>query len=180
MLTICEQFRVRPTGISHHPCELKAMRTLLFSLALFAVAHGQPVTGRVSVAGSSPLQLVDGWAAADCSPRFLNVFLVPYSCPKRILESGKPYVQVCAWFPQRPDLKTIQMATFTVYGLQGREECKYSFNDSASARKFLSQLQITGKRWTFASAMQGVASPYPKVPSASWTVQATVNAPVSP
>jgi hypothetical protein len=153
---------------------------LLFSLAILGVAHGQPVSGQVTVAGSPPLQLVDGWAGSDCSARFLNVFLVPYPCPKRILESGKPYVQVCAWFPQQPDLKTIQMATFTVYGLKGREECKYTFNDGVQARRLLRQLRVTGKRWSLATALQGVSSPYPKVPNASWTVQATVDAPVTP
>ena len=152
--------------------------TLVLAIGLTA-AQAEPVSGRFTAPGAPTLQLVDGWAANDSTPRFLNVFLVPYPCPKHMLESGKPYAQVCAWFPQQPDLKTIQMATFTIYGLGGEREYKYSFNDSTQARLFLRQLQVKGKRWSFSSAMQGVKSPYPGVPSGSWSWDVDVLAPTS-
>lgn len=149
-------------------------------LMLSWLVGAEPVTGRVQIAGAPELKLVDGWVGSDCTPRFFNVFLVPYRSPKHLLEPGKPYVQVCAWFPKEPDLGSVTMATFTVYGLGTESENKYCFNDTKTAQQLLQQLQVRGKKWFFATSMGGVKSPYPKVPTASWTVQATVTAPTTP
>jgi len=154
-----------------------ATRAALIMLLLLGPALAGPVSGTAEVAGSPALKVMDGWVAPDCTPRFLNVYLVPYPCPKHILESGKPYVQVCAWFQDQPDLKQIQMATLTIYGVGSKPENKYTFNDANQARRFLQQLQAQKTRWRFASSMKAVTSPYPGVSPGSWNLDVTVEAP---
>ena len=149
----------------------------LFAPTLWA----EPVNGSVQIGSAQPVKVQDGWVGSDCTPRFLNVFLVPYKSPKRQLEDGKPYVQVCAWFDKdKPDLSKISMATLTVSGVPAGSESKYTFNDSRAARQMLQLFQVQGRNWHFVSSMKNVTSPYPKTVPGSWDLDVTVAAPKAP
>ena len=155
-------------------------KVALICLILSPLAWGQPMTGTIQVGSAPPLKIQDGWTASDSTPRFLNVFLVPYKSTRKMPEPDKPYVQVCAWFEDdKTDLSKIKMATLTVHGIPDGSESKYTWNDAGAARKMLQQFQVRGNKWHFGSTMNDVTSPYPRTARGSWQFDVTVPAPKS-
>lgn len=154
------------------------LKIALIGLILSPGAWTQPVSGSIQVGSAKPLKIQDGWVGTDCTPRFLNVYLVPYQNSKAQLDQSKPYVQVCAWFKDdKPDLSKIKMATLTVHGIPEGSESKYSWNDPVSARQMLQQFHLQGGKWHLASTMKNATSPYPRTAPGSWQLDVTVAAP---